>query len=107
MAAFGKYHPDVGYTYILFANLYSKLASRKGRYGAKRSQKDCVMALNYYQKAIQSLVKGFSYSNIYVNPILPTNYEIKEGRGKVNSRVVLLDALMGKAEALYGKWNNK
>ncbi|MCH8318944.1 MAG: tetratricopeptide repeat protein, partial [Bacteroidetes bacterium] len=92
--AFRSFHPDVGDNYNKFANLYAH-------------QKTYKVALQYYQKAMQSLVKAFSDSNVYVNPTLPTIYQIKEGKFTVNSMPYLLDALEGKAQVFEDKWKDK
>ena len=70
-------------------------------------EKDFDQALYYSQKAMQALVKGFEYSSIYVNPTLPTWYQIKGGKSTVNSMPILLDVLVSKAEILEMKWKKK
>ena len=70
--------------------------------------------LYYYQKAIGALVApspelkekgiGTLYKSIYENPVIPTIYDIKEGRNTINSNMVLKDALVGKAEAFEKRW---
>ncbi|MBW8048996.1 MAG: hypothetical protein FVQ77_01385 [Cytophagales bacterium] len=63
--------------------------------------------MGYSQKAIGSLVKGFEYSNVYVNPTLPTWYQIKAGKSTINSMSILLEVLVSKAEILEMKWKKK
>ncbi|MCH8942812.1 MAG: NAD(P)/FAD-dependent oxidoreductase [Bacteroidetes bacterium] len=70
-------------------------------------EKDFDQALLYSQKAMQALVKGFEYNNVYVNPTLPKWYQIKAGKSTVNSMVILLDVLVSKAEILEMKWKKK
>lgn len=121
---FGSYHPLVGNNYNLFANIYSRQAEHPPpsllntppaspdtvvppyRAGLNRGDRGdlYLKALKYIQKAIQSIVKGFEYSSIYVNPKLPTIYQIKEGRSTINSMPYLLDALESKAGVLEKKW---
>ncbi|MBW8049361.1 MAG: tetratricopeptide repeat protein [Cytophagales bacterium] len=90
----GSYHPLVARRHLILASLFFK-------------KNDIGNALYYYQKAIQSLVKGFSAVSIYVNPVLPTIYEVKEGKGTVNSMPDLLEALEKKAEGFYVKWETR
>ena len=59
-------------------------------------------ALQYYQLAMQSLVKFFSDSSIYINVTFPEQYE--DWKGLINSKLVFLKTLEGKAEAFEKKW---
>jgi len=89
------FHPYTGETYYTIAQLYVK-------------QCKLDTALVYYQKSLHSLVKDFSSTNIYVNPLIPKRFKNKEEREeflkKINSLPLLLDVLEGKAEAFYEKW---
>ncbi|MBW8051578.1 MAG: tetratricopeptide repeat protein [Cytophagales bacterium] len=106
---FGSFHPLMGTICISLGNFHSKQGehlpspiNREEYYGK---------ALTYYQKAIQSLFRGFTDSTIYVNPVIPESFKSKKEREafrkKINSMPVLLDALVGKAEAFYNIWKIK
>jgi len=63
-------------------------------------------ALIYYQKALQSLVNGFSDHSVYINPVLkkvfmPGKTPKIEG---VQSMDILYKTLKGKAEAFEKIW---
>ena len=98
---FGGYHPNVGRVYRSIAAIYT-------------AQSKYDTALVFFQKAIGALVApspdlrkqgiGTHYKTIYENPVIPTIYDVKEGRNTINSNIVLKDALVGKAEAFYEKW---
>lgn len=110
LKAFGSYHPDVGECYNAFGYLYRKTAEsfyptisgKTGDFAVSQYRK----ALEYYQKAIPSLVKNFKGNSIYINPVLkkvfiPGKAPKMEG---VQSMPVLLNTLEGKAEAFEKKW---
>jgi len=122
---FGDYHPDVGMVYNSIAAIYvTKATIEDGAWSMEhraRSKEQSQpspklhaprlldTALFYYQKAIQSLVKGFSANSIYVNPVLkkvfiPGKTPKMEG---VQSMPVLKDVLVEKAEAFELRWNYK
>ncbi|MBW8051579.1 MAG: tetratricopeptide repeat protein [Cytophagales bacterium] len=103
---FGNYHPHVGLVYNSMAAIVVE-------------QNKLDSALIFYQKAIRSLVKDFDIPNpdtvvplyrlnIYFNPVIPTQFKTKEDRdkflGTINSMLYLLDALVGKANTFYSRW---
>ncbi|MBW8051998.1 MAG: tetratricopeptide repeat protein [Cytophagales bacterium] len=108
----GSYHPRVGQCFNVFGDLYRKTAAES--LSADSAVVEYKKAIQYYQKAIGALVApspklkkqgtGTHYKTIYENPVIPTIYDVKEGRNTINSNVVLKDALMWKAEVFYKIW---
>ncbi|MBW8050656.1 MAG: tetratricopeptide repeat protein, partial [Cytophagales bacterium] len=105
---FGRYHPDIGRVYNSLAAIY--VAKTSMEHGSPRPKLRAPYlldtALFYYQQAIQSLVKGFPDNGIYVNPVLKKVFipgKVPKIEG-VQSMLVLLAVLEGKAEAFYRRW---
>ncbi|MBL4654951.1 MAG: tetratricopeptide repeat protein [Bacteroidia bacterium] len=71
-------HQYIGKTYMGLGNV--SLKKQKLR-----------KALNYFQKAVDSMIVEYSYKEIYKNPLID----------RVISKPVLLNALVGKAEVLF------
>ena len=63
-------------------------------------------ALQYYQQAMQALVKDFEENSVYVSPKLKVIYQPGKAPKMegVQSMLILLTTLERRAEAFYGRW---
>lgn len=85
--ALGEKHPYIGETYQLFGIVYESINNYD-------------TALKYYHKAIVSLIDEFNNFSIYSNP----KTALLEKRKAKNSKPLLLEAFLGKAEGFEKRW---